>query len=114
MSEQRHLSELWGQKPYGGAAPAVEQSETSVAAAKQIAPDAATLRRRIFELLRRKGRAGATDEEMQLELQIQGNTQRPRRREMQLSRMLADSGRTRPTNSGRQATVWVLRQYAGT
>lgn len=51
---------------------------------------------------------GTTDEEMQWGLEMPANTQRPRRRELQLWGRIIDSGNTRATKSGRQAVVWVL------
>jgi hypothetical protein len=48
----------------------------------------------------------STDEEMQHYLDLSANTQRPRRRELQLMERIEDSGETRLTRSGRQAVVW--------
>jgi hypothetical protein len=51
---------------------------------------------------------GRTDEEMQKRIPMRENTQRPRRRELQLWGLVVDSGTTRATGSGRQAVVWTL------
>jgi hypothetical protein len=51
---------------------------------------------------------GATDEELQQALSLQGNTLRPRRRELQLMGKVLATGVKRPTASGRQAIVWQL------
>jgi hypothetical protein len=48
----------------------------------------------------------ATDEEIQLGLEMSGSTERPRRVELVAAGRIVDSGRTRPTQSGRQAVVW--------
>jgi len=61
--------------------PAQRHSVTSVAAAKEIEPKAATLRRAVLDYLR--GRTdGATDEEIQDGLPIPPSSQRPRRCEL--------------------------------
>lgn len=51
---------------------------------------------------------GRTDEEMQLALGLAGSTQRPRRVELVRMGKVVDSGLTRKTASGRQATIWKL------
>lgn len=89
--------------------PHVRHSPTSKAAAVDIESRAATLRARVLNFIRRRGDAGATDEEIQRSLQMPGNTQRPRRRELEQMGRISDSGTTRPTSSGRQAVVWVVR-----
>lgn len=87
----------------------VRHSATSKAAAENIESKAATLRAKVLNFIRRQGAQGATDEEIQRALRMPGNTQRPRRRELEQMSRIADSGITRPTSSGRQAVVWVVR-----
>ena len=83
-------------------------SPTSRAAAEQIKPTAGTLRAMVLEYL--QGRTdGATDEEMQRALEMAGNTQRPRRNELLEMSLIRDTGKTRATLSGRQATIWEAR-----
>lgn len=86
--------------------PAQGHSETSLAAAQAIQPDATTLRAQVIACLRRCGTYGATDEEIQAALDMNPSTQRPRRIELVRAGHVQDSGTTRPTRSGRQATVW--------
>ena len=62
------------------------------------------LRSRVLRYIEERG--GATDEEAQLALGMSPSTQRPRRVELVQSGAVRDSGRTRPTRSGRQAVVW--------
>lgn len=81
-------------------------SPTSRAAAEAIKPRIGPLHRVIMSHLQYC--QGATDEEMQRELDMAANTQRPRRRELQQAGLILDSGTTRATRSGRQAVVWVL------
>lgn len=94
---------------------------TSRAAAAAVRDSAATLRQRVLDYLRSRGRQGATDEEIQLALGMPGNTQRPRRQELERAGLVlplrspgnapgsapGDAYVTRATRSGRQAQVWV-------
>ena len=88
-------------------APFVAGSDTSEAAAEAIEPNAGTLRAEVLAFLRVCGSAGATDEEIQNDLYMNPSTQRPRRVELVNGGFVFKSNRRRPTNSGRQATVWV-------
>jgi hypothetical protein len=88
-------------------------SVTKRAAGVAIRPDAARLRRQVLEFIRQQGAVGATDSEVQLGLSMNGDTERPRRRELQLAGLIADSGQTRSTPSGRAAVVWVAVDQTG-
>ena len=88
-------------------APYVRGSETSKAAAEDIEPNAGTLRAKVFAALKGIGPVGYTDEELQNVLGMNPSTQRPRRIELVAAGLVADSGTTRKTRSGRAATVWV-------
>lgn len=81
--------------------------ETSKAAAEQIKPDAATLRGIVLQLIVERAEHGATDEEIQRGLGLSGDTERPRRWELEKAGLVRDSGQRRRTSSGREATVWV-------
>lgn len=89
--------------PYRGEPPAVRNSPTSVAAASQIKKAITPLHKKILAHLTVQP---STDEEMQSALEMSANTQRPRRRELQLMEKIEDSGETRLTRSGRAAVVW--------
>lgn len=92
--------------PYRGEPPSQAHSPTSRAAAESIKPKVGPLHR---EILTHLGIIfDSTDEEMQTDLSMSPNTQRPRRRELQLMGLVVDSGKTRPTRSGRAAVVWRL------
>ncbi len=93
-------------KAYRGEPPSVSHSETSKAAAEAIKPTTGKLHQRIMEYLERVG--NATDEEMQIALEMNPNTQRPRRRELELDGKIKDSGKTRKVKSGQQAVVWIV------
>lgn len=87
--------------------PHQSHSETSRAAAKRILPKVGTLRRQVYDFIESTGLIGATDEEIQVALHMNGNTARPRRRELQKSRLILGLGR-RQTLSGREAVVWMV------
>lgn len=88
--------------------PFAPNSATSREAAESSRESAATMRFRVYQAIRDEGPHGATDEEMQWSLRMNPSTQRPRRGELVTAGMVRDSGRTRPTSSGRRATVWVV------
>lgn len=87
--------------------PAQRHSAASLDAADAIAPTAATLRQRVLDYLVARGERGATDEEMQIALNMPGSTQRPRRIELHQYGKIALTNETRKTGSGRAAHVWV-------
>lgn len=64
-------------------------------------------RQKVLAFLRGRGAQGATDQEMQMELEMSGNTQRPRRGELVASGHVAPASFTRTTISGCKATVWL-------
>jgi hypothetical protein len=88
-------------------APAQAHSPTSKAAARSIEPRTGTLRGFVLAYIRGAGMNGATDEEMQSALSMNPSTQRPRRIELVEAGFVYDSNRTRPTESGRNAVVWL-------
>ena len=93
--------------PYRGEPPAQSHSPTSLAAAESIRKVIGPLHKRILEYLREVEHfGGSTDEEMQINLDMGANTQRPRRRELELMGKIQNSGTTRRTKSGREAVVW--------
>jgi hypothetical protein len=89
--------------------PFQKHSDTSRDAAESMRPTAATLREAVFNYLFGRGSDGATDEEIQIDLDMAGNTERPRRRELQEAGKVRDSGMRRTTKTGRQAVVWTTR-----
>lgn len=76
-------------------------SETSRDAAEAINPKTSTQRRVVLNYLL-SNPSGATDDEMQESLRLPGNSQRPRRRELELAGLVKDSGRRRD-----KKIVWV-------
>ncbi len=92
--------------------PFQKHSDTSKEAASKMKAPAKGLRATVFEHLRSLYPGGATDEEMQRELEIGPSTQRPRRIELVQADLVQDSGTTRKTAAGRKAVVWRLTHQA--
>jgi len=88
------------------APPYVRDSDTSAAAADQIAPHTAGLRAEVFSYIKRRGSKGATCWETEVALGMQHQTASARIRELFLSNDLFDSGDRRNTGTGRKAVVW--------
>jgi hypothetical protein len=87
-----------------------ETRATSFAAAVAVVPDVQTLREEVYQYMWRAGPEGRTDEENQIGLKMTGNTERPRRRELQDAGRIFSTSRTRLTSSGRRAVVWVAKR----
>lgn len=76
----------------------------------------ASQRERVFAEIRRAGLLGKTDDELQVELGLDGSSERPRRRELEMLQRIAilrdahgDAIRRR-TRTQRRAVVWVDRR----
>lgn len=93
--------------PYGGNAPNVAGSDTSKAAGESV--DRRSMQEKVNWVLFCQQGIGATDDEIERLLDMRHQTVSARRRELVLAGLVVDSGRTRATRSGRQATVWVTR-----
>lgn len=78
------------------------------AAATTCRSKAAILRDQIYDAIVASGKRGFTDEELQKQFRVPGNTQRPRRWELShLRKIIKDSGLRRETDAGKNAVVWV-------
>ena len=80
---------------------------TSLDAYLSILPQLNKMQRRVLELLVVHS-GGLTDEEIQRKLDMNPNTERPRRGELEAKGLIRDSGRIRKTVSGRSAVVWEI------
>lgn len=103
------MKDLFGYNLYGGEPPSVSHSKTSKAAANQIKKRIGPLHLKIIQYLM-DCPDGATDEKMQIEIPMGANTQRPRRRELELLGRIKDSGKRELTRSKREAVIWILSQ----
>lgn len=91
---------------YAGAPPSEVTSETSVAAASSMKQASNTIREQVFDVIRLRG--GATDDELEVALQMRHQTVSARRRELVLLGRVKPSGQRRITRSGRAAEVWTV------
>ena len=82
-------------------------SQTSRQSAQSIESTAQTLRAKVYGFIKDSGPYGATDEELQMVLDMNPSTQRPRRVELVEKGLVKDSGKKRKTKSNRLAVVWV-------
>ena len=87
--------------------PYAPNSGTSREAALRAVSKAAADRARIAEFMRRRGAYGATRQEAEDGLRIEGNTLRPRWRELEIAVVIVNSGRKRRTRSGCPAEVYI-------
>jgi len=85
-----------------------ETRATSTEAATSVRETKDTQRQRVYEAIRDAGRNGMTDDQLQEDLGIEGNSQRPRRRELQALGRIQMCTLRRKTRSGRTAVVWVV------
>ena len=88
--------------------PAQAHSPTSQAAARLIKPEANRLRAQVLACLTAAGNDGMTDEQIIDATGLGASTARPRRIELVEQGRVKASGLTRPTRSGRAATVWCV------
>lgn len=77
---------------------------TSEEAAERIAPRTNTLRARVYEFIKARGRA--TDEDIVKGLGLNPSTARPRRVELVEAGLVRDSGQVALTESRRRAVLW--------
>jgi hypothetical protein len=85
---------------------------TSKAAAKAIEPHINSQQQAMLHWYRTYGSNGVTDQEMVDSSGFSGDSVRPRRGELVSMGLVVDSGRTRATKTGRQATVFVAKEFA--
>lgn len=93
-------------------APYVTRSVTSKEAAEAIRPKVNALQAKVFDAIYSKGLFGATDSEIQDALKMEGSTERPRRRELEIMGKIVNSGTSRKQENGRNATVWIATELA--
>lgn len=92
--------------PYRGEAPHNE-SPTSREAAVKIEPKKGSLQHDVWRFIRLRNGHGATAQEVERGLDLSGNTVRPRLRELEEMQLIRKTDRTRETESGRAAVVYV-------
>ena len=80
--------------------------QTSLEARAKIEPQIGTLRRKVFEFFINRGITGATDQEIERYLHLDGNTVRPIRGSLVKDGFIIDTGTTRHNDKGNACIVW--------
>ena len=83
---------------------------TSVEALFKATPKIPTYKQVVLDYLEMRGNWGATDQEMEVALEISGNTIRPTRMSLLKAGMITDSGETRLNRNGNRCIVWVINK----
>ena len=79
---------------------------TSKATALRVLPKTGTKRSKVYEFILNRGLYGATDQEIQATLHMDGNTVRPSRGSLVDDQLVFDSGITRLNTNGEHCIVW--------
>jgi len=79
---------------------------TSVMAAEKALPRSGTKRRMVYDFIERCGIRGATDDEIEATLGIDGNTVRPTRGGLVEDGFIINTGTTRKNKHGNECIVW--------
>jgi hypothetical protein len=80
--------------------------QTSRQAAEKAYPKSGTMRLRVYEFIIRQGLKGATDQEIQRNLNLSGDTVRPSRITLFQDGLIIDSGGRRKNANGNDCIVW--------
>ena len=64
----------------------------------------------VFGFIKKQGFDGATDDDLERCLGMRHQTASARRRTLELKGLIVKTDRTRPTRSGRQAAVYVIKE----
>lgn len=83
---------------------------TSAEAAAKMFPRAGTDARRVLDFIVSRGGVGATDDEIEIMLEMIHQTASARRRGLVLTDWIKDSGEKRKTRSGSKAIVWIVKR----
>ena len=79
---------------------------TSIAAAQKVLPKTGSLRMKVYEFILNQGLRGATDQEIEHTLGIEGNTVRPTRISLVKDGYIMDTGTTRKNKHDNDCIVW--------
>ncbi len=106
---------LWPAEPFEPDPPFHHASKTSQEAAERIRPLSSVARQQVYAAIFDSGERGLTDAEIREKTGLASDTARPRRRELVRGGFVRDSGRTRPSPSGRSMAVWICtsKTYGG-
>jgi DNA-binding MarR family transcriptional regulator len=93
-------------------APGHRGVETSIAAAKTVAPKLGRLQRLALEAVKSRGAVGLTTDELAEALNLDRPSIQPRTSELSRKGLIVDSGLRRHNASRRRAIVWIVPQAA--
>jgi len=79
---------------------------TSLEAREKIEPALGSIRRKVYEFFINRGIAGATDQEVERYLHLDGNTVRPIRGSLVKDGFIIDTKTTRQNANGNACIVW--------
>jgi N6-adenosine-specific RNA methylase IME4 len=99
--------------PYNGRPGFAAGVDTSEEAADAIASEVDRLRATVLELIVNRGKKGHTADEIVSAMGVRHHTGSPRVTELHQMGLIVDSGKRRPTRSGKAAIVWI-KAPAGT
>jgi hypothetical protein len=91
--------------------PGTKGTDTSAAAAADLAPKLGRLQNMALAAIREAGANGLTADELADKLGMDRWSIQPRTSELRLRRLIADSGARRRNSTGKQAIVWTLPEY---
>ena len=83
------------------------KTKTSKEAAEKIVRKASTIRQRVWQTIHNTGGIGATAQELEVLMNLAGNTIRPRLVELEEAHRIIKTETTRETVSGRSARAYV-------
>ena len=84
--------------------------ETSIKAKKKIQPKIGSITWAVFDLIKAGGIFGATDQELEAQMCMDGNTIRPTRGALVKTGIVKDSGQRRQNARGNECIVWVATE----
>lgn len=80
--------------------------QTSIEAKLKVEPSIGSINRKVYEFILDRGLHGATDQEIESSLHLDGNTVRPSRGTLVKNGLVNDSGITRKNIKGNNCIVW--------
>lgn len=102
---------LWDVPAYPDA-PGHRNVETSIEAAKAIAPSLGRLQRLALDAIKGRGAVGLTADELAEVVGLDRYSIQPRTSELRRKYLIVDSGRRRLNSSRKRAIVWVVPEHA--
>jgi hypothetical protein len=79
---------------------------TSIEAKNKVAPKLGSINAKVYDFILGRGLYGATDQEIETTLRLDGNTVRPSRGSLVKNGLVSDSGATRLNIKGNNCIVW--------